>query len=397
MVKVWVALVLAATALLGCNREVDEPPAKPAPRRASVTVLTLQPETWTETIRAYGVVEAAEKVGISTDTSGTVRSVHCREGATVAAGEAVVRFDSSLRGLSVRQAKSGIGSARVRLEQARKTAERRQALLERGAIPREQLDVATSEVKSATAQLDVALTGHQLARHQLSKSVLLSPVTGVVSKRGVDPGEAVMPGQVLCTIQVVDAVRVVTYVTEREISALRVGERFKVHSPGALGHEFLGRIESLAAEADPRTGNFPVRLAVSNKEGLLRPGMAARVELRGVEHAGALLLPAAALVDRKRRRVAYRVIDGRAEEVEPIVAASTGDRLPVLRGLNQGDQVIVSGLGSVTDGTPVQITRKHPPPGKGTAPAAGETGASPPVASSATEAAKGPPSAGKAP
>ena len=77
MVKVWVAFVLAATALLGCKREVDEAPAKPAPRRASVTVLTLQPETWTETIRAYGVVEAAEKVGISTDTSGTVRSVHC--------------------------------------------------------------------------------------------------------------------------------------------------------------------------------------------------------------------------------------------------------------------------------------------------------------------------------
>ena len=122
--------------------------------------------------------------------------------------------------------------------------------------------------------------------------------------------------------------------------------------------------EELARGKAFLTGNFPVRLAVSNKEGLLRPGMAARVELRGIQHAGALLLPASALVDRKRRRVAYRVVDGMAEEVEPVVAATTGDRLPVLRGLRQGDRVIVSGLEWVTDGAEVQIAEEQPPPGQ---------------------------------
>ena len=213
-----------------------------------------------------------------------------------------------------------------------------------------------------------------------------------------------MPGQALCTIQVVDAVRVVTHVTEREISALRVGERFKVHSPGAPGHEFLGRIESLAAAADPNTGNFQVKLAVSNKEGLLRPGMTARVELRGVEHSEALLVPTSALVDRKRRRVAYKVVEGKAVEVVPVVAASTGDLLPVLRGLNKGDRVIVSGLEWVTDGTPVQVTGQHPPLGRTAArpaetalasPLAAET--APPAVETAPPAAKVAPSAEQEP
>jgi membrane fusion protein (multidrug efflux system) len=331
-------------------------------------VHTLKQETWKEAFRAYGVVEAAEEVDVSTDAAGTVRAVRCAEGKAVKEGAVIVEFEAAARGLQVKQSKSGIQAAQARLEQARKNAERQRALFANQIATSAELDAAETELRQATAQLDGALAGHRLAQHQLAKAAVLSPVAGVVARRNVEVGEAVLPGRTLCTIQVVRTVRVVTYVTEREINALQVGAQFSVHSPGAPGHEFVGRIESLGARADARTGNFPVKLAVANDDGLLRPGMSARVELRGIEHPEALLLPGAALVDRNRRRVAYRVVDGKAREVEPVVGAVAGDRLPVLRGLAAGDQVIVSGLAHVVDGSEVEVAGGTPATTPSTAP-----------------------------
>jgi len=370
-------------ALVGCEQATETTTKPQGPQKALVTVATLATGTWTESFRAYGVVEAAEEVDVSTDAAGTVRSVTCNEGKQVKEGAEIVAFEAAERGLQVQQAKASIEGARARLDQARKAAQRARTLYADRVIPGVEADAAEAELRQATAQLDGALAGHRLAQHQLAKAAVLSPVTGVVVRQNVDVGEAVMPGHPLCTIQVVDTVRVVTYVTEREINALRVGAQFKVHSPGAPGHELVGRIESLAAQADRRTGNFPVKLAVANQDGLLRPGMSARVELRGIEHPEALLLPAAALVDRHRKRVVYRVVDGRAQEVEPVLGATAGERLPVLRGLAAGDQVIVSGLEHVTEGTEVEVTTAVPLPSAAPSPSTAPTPSTAPPPSAA--------------
>ena len=171
----------------------------------------------------------------------------------------------------------------------------------------------------------------------------------------MEPGETVLAGDALARVQAAGSVRVVTFVTEKDINALRVGSPALVTTPGVRGREYSARVDQVGFKADARTGNFPVKLALPNEDGLLRDGMTARVVLQGLAYEDALLVPRAALVDRDRRRVIFKAVGGRAVEVEPILAADIGDDLPVLDGLVAGDVVIVEGLDTVSDGARISV------------------------------------------
>jgi membrane fusion protein (multidrug efflux system) len=108
-----------------------------------------------------------------------------------------------------------------------------------------------------------------------------------------------------------------------------------------------------------------VKLAIANSEGLLRPGMTARVKLQGLRYQEAIVIPDSALVDRDRRRVAYKVMEGKAVEVEPVMAITAGDKVHVLSGLQAGDQLITGGIANVVDGTPVQAIQRNVAPSSG--------------------------------
>ena len=324
-------------------------------RTAQVRTLTLQPETWTQTIRTFGVFEAAEEVDLAVDFSATVRRVSFREGGQVDAGQTLLELDRGERELLVSRAARNVENVKAQLDRARQDLRRTEDLFAVDAITREDYDRSRAEVRSLSARYGEALAAQRLAERDLGETTLASPVSGRVVRRRVEPGETVMPGQVLGVVQTADTLRVVTFVSERDINALRVGGPARVSTPGVRGREYPARVESLAAEADPATGNFPVKLTVANDDGLLRSGMTARVELEGLEYGEVILIPSSATIDRQRRRVVYTVAEGKAVEVEPVLAATLGERLPVLTGLEPGDVLVVDGLEGLVDGSAVEV------------------------------------------
>ena len=92
---------------------------------------------------------------------------------------------------------------------------------------------------------------------------------------------------------------------------------------------------------------------------MARPGMTATVEIQELSIPGILLLPEAALVDRNRKRVVYRLVDGIAHAVEPLLSAGLSDQIVVLSGLSPGDKLIISNLESIIDGSQVRSTDTH--------------------------------------
>jgi membrane fusion protein (multidrug efflux system) len=229
----------------------------------------------------------------------------------------------------------------------------------KSAVSRELLENSEIAVRRAAATHDDALSGLALAQREVDDSRVLSPVTGVVEQRQVEPGETVLPGQALATIQSVDSLRIVSFVSERDVNFLRLGAAATVRSPGARGRVFDANIVSIGVKADPRTGNFPVKLGLGNDEGLLRPGMTARVELDGLLERERLLIPDSAVVDRDRRKVVYVLEPGDggpvARERRPLLRATAGEQLPVIDGLVAGERLIVTGLEWLVDGSPVRL------------------------------------------
>jgi membrane fusion protein (multidrug efflux system) len=132
-----------------------------------------------------------------------------------------------------------------------------------------------------------------------------------------------------------------------------MGEVAPMTSPGVPGREYEARIELVGNSADPLTGNFVVKLTVNNSDRRLRAGMSVRLRLKGMQRENTLLIPKSALVDRNRRRVVFRLVDGRAQEVEPLIGVSNDDNTPVYGGLQAGDQLILAPLKLIQDGKQV--------------------------------------------
>jgi membrane fusion protein (multidrug efflux system) len=336
----------------------NRPPAReavPEIRAAVVEVRVLHKQPWVEAISSFGVIDAAKEIAITTDFSERVKKVHVKEGARIEAGQLLIELDRRKQELRLARYRTALREARATLTNSQTTLKRQEALFAGRNIAQSKLEEAQLALKTASARYEEALAAVQLAERELADRKITSPAAGQVEKRTVEPGETVSPGAPLMVIQVVDAVRVITYVTQKDINHLSPGSKATVTTPAVPGRTYTARIESLGTKADPDTGNFSVKLAISNTEGLLRPGMTARVNLQGRKYQEAILIPDSALVDRNRRRVAYKVVDGKALQVEPVFALSTIDQVHVLSGLQAGDQLIVEGVENIVDGTPVKV------------------------------------------
>ena len=362
-IRKWSILRLAVSFLMiGLIACEERPPAReeePQPRIAEVETKILQEQTWTETISSFGVIDAAKEIVITTDFSERVQKVYVDEGDRIQAGQPLIDLDRRKQDLRLARYKTSLREAKATLANAQTNLKREQALFAGRNIPQSKLERTQLALKAARARYEEALAAVQLGERELADRKIKSPASGQIVKRSAEEGETVSPGAALIVIQVIDAVRVITYVTEKDINHLRLGSEAVVITPSMKGRFYEARIESLGTKADPETGNFSVKLTIPNTEGLLRPGMTARVNLQGLTYQRAILIPDSALVDRNRRRVAFKVEDGKAVQVEPVVALSSIDLVHVLSGLQAGDQVIIGGVENIVDGSPVKINQAN--------------------------------------
>lgn len=353
---------LLIVALLVSACEQPEPPAPVRDSQPSLSVTThiLEPVDWQLAFTAYGHFETTEEIVITVDFSGTVESVAFRDGQNVKAGDLLIELDDHKQQLRVRQSRANLESARAELEKSRETYFRYRDLMSKGALSKEQLKESQANYERSRAGVEEAEAALALAQQDLRETRIISPVDGVIESKSVEPGQTVLPGNPLAIVQVTDTLRVVTFVSEREVNQLRLGDEAVVITPAVPGREFQARVELVGSDADPNTGNFPVKLTVHNSDRALRPGMSAQISMQGIVRSNTLVVDKNHLVDRNRRRVAFIVEQGVAREVEPSFAASAGDELPVLAGLNPGDELITSHLELMSDGKAVVVADKHP-------------------------------------
>lgn len=320
-----------------------------------VVVHTLEERDWQGSMSTFGVIEAFEEVSVAAELSGTVSAVHVREGDTVTVGQLLLELDPQKRRFAAQQAEQGLQRSQTNLQEARLKLERRSDLAERESVSREELDTAQLAVDSAAATYQQALASHRLAQRELADTKIFSPTDGVVDVRAVEVGELVQAGVRLLTLQAVHGLRVHTWVSEADVLRIRPGNTATVEVSGLAGQSFSAQVQWVGVNADPQTGNFPVKLVLVDAVSVLRPGMTARVALKVSSMPGVLLLPEEALVDRQRRRVVFVVDNGVARQREPLLAAGLSNRLQILDGLGAGDAVVVEGQARLLDGSPVRI------------------------------------------
>jgi RND family efflux transporter MFP subunit len=282
-----------------------------------------------------GRVEAIQQATVSAQTSGRIAELPFDVNDFVDAGSVVMRFTDTEQRAALNSAEATLAEARARLAQAEQEYERAAKMIENNTISRARFDQATADRDSARARLDAAVAGVDSAREQLEYTVVRAPYAGIVSKRHVELGELVSPGQPLISGLSLQSLRVNVDVPQSLFHAVRTIEKAAVH----VGDERI-EAESLTffPVADDVANTFRVRVNLPDGAITLYPGMFIKVGFI-VGEAQRLLIPAEAVVRRSELSGVYVVDDDKVSLRQVRLGRRYGESVEVIAGLDDGEIV----------------------------------------------------------
>jgi len=308
-----------------------------------------------DTIAAVGSIEANERVEIKPEVSGLIQLIGFKEGERVKKGAKLFALDS-------RKEIAQVAQVKAEEELARQNAERAKQLAGTRAISQQEVDQLASQVnvRSATRQLE---------EERLADRVIYAPFDSVAGPRMVSLGQFVNMGTTLVTLVDLDKVKITFRIPERQLSFVKVGQEARVKVGAYPNKVFTGKVDLINPEIDPTTRTAEIRLMAPNAEGLLKPGMFARVELVTGRREDGLVIPESALVAGLENFSVY-VITGDVARVQPV---KLGVRMPgkveIASGLVATQEIVVSGTQKLVDGSKV-VNSPDVPAGATNAPAA---------------------------
>ncbi|MBI5068091.1 MAG: efflux RND transporter periplasmic adaptor subunit [Deltaproteobacteria bacterium] len=183
----------------------------------------------------------------------------------------------------------------------------------------------------------------ELARTgKVQKSLtLVSPMSGVVTKKDVVHGHKLSAGDMPYEITDLSQLWVLADIYESDLARTRVGMPATFTAQGIPGKEFTGRVAFIDPVLDPKTRTVKVRLAFANPRGELKPEMFGDVVLRAAAREG-LRIPADAVIDSGTQKVVFVSLgEGKFEPRVVQVGAADGDHVEVKAGLADAEQVVV--------------------------------------------------------
>lgn len=315
-----------------------------------------------QNITANGTLNPVVLVNVGTQVSGTVYKLHADFNDPVEAGQVLVELDPSLFEAQLQQAEANVTNARTALKLAQNRMTRQRALLEKGFISPDALDVVEQQLETARAQLIVGEAQLARDRTNLNYSVIRSPISGVVIARNVDIGQTVAASfQTPTLFQIakdLSQMQIDTSVAEADIGQLHLGQTVHFTVDAFPEREFTGKVGQvrLNPTIQQNVVSYNVIVAVANDEGLLLPGMTANVRFTVKQKQDVLRASNAALrykpkedSDSRRTRATqpgehavYLLQDGEARPVYVKTGISDANFTEIAGGdIKEGDKLII--------------------------------------------------------
>jgi len=309
-----------------------------------------QPTTGVVQANAYRETPVVSIVG------GIVRSVRPELGQTVKKGESVaVVFSNELA-----EAQSRYLAAVAELEEHHKHHMREEKLVEIGAASREELDMATTKLRSAESEvanlrqqlLLLGLSSQRVA--SLSESAQVSsevsvpaPVSGTVTSRSVNSGEVIEANKELMRVTDLSSVWVVGQVYEKDLARVHIGSGASITSDAYPGRMFRGQVSYVDPKLDPQTRTAQVRVELANPGQQLKIGMYVNVSFAALATSQVIMpmVPVGAVQNLGNQQVVFvPTNDPKVFALRPVrLGPEIQGHLPTLEGLNVGDRVVTSG------------------------------------------------------
>jgi len=285
---------------------------------------------------AIGTIRSQTQATVAAQVTGRVVAVNADTGQSVEKGFLLARLDDQEFTARLQQARGALDAARAEGDRAKADNARIQQLFRDEAATLQQREGVEAREKQARAGVMSAEQKVREAEVSSGYTQVGSPITGVVAKREVEPGDLAWPGKPLFVIQHQEDLRLESSVREGLIGEITVGQSVQVHI-SALDRTVDGRINEIVPSADSLSRSFLVKVSLPKIEGLY-PGMFGKLRIRRGERP-TILVPERAIQRVGQLTTVFVKADERWQLRYVTVGASIGDRLEILSGLSAGDTI----------------------------------------------------------
>jgi membrane fusion protein (multidrug efflux system) len=325
---------VAAETTAGKDRKGQRRPAPVEVASATKTVSATE-------ILAIGSLMSDESVEVTSETAGRVEEILFAEGNRVNSGDVLVKLDDSLALAELKDAEARLGLAQA-------TYNRSRGLQKTGAVTRQALD-------EALTNLEVAKAAVELARTRAAMMQVKAPFDGILGFRTVSVGAYVTAGTKLVNLEKIDELKVGFSVPEVFLAQLSPGQKVEVAVDAWPGEIYEGTIYAINPHIDVNGRALQVRASLDNNSMKLRPGLLARVIVKGKDEKQVMMVPESAIVPRGGDTLVYRLENGKAIETAVTIGRRRNGQVEILEGLKANAQVVTAGQSRLKNGSEVEI------------------------------------------
>lgn len=387
-------LLLLLAFVPGCSHSNPQPAAgATAPASAAVAVQTAKVEVreLQRTVDAVGSLDPNEEITVSNQVEGLVSKVFVDLGDSVKAGQVIAQLDTAELDLAVRQqtaalqqelAHLGLTESSADVDDAT-TSQVRQAdatfsetkiqldriktLVSEGLVPQQQLDEQQARYNVAEASLKSAREGVRniratiaarrvslaLAQKKLADAKITSPMSGFIKERLIAEGVYLKVNSPVVTLVQNSPLKLRFDVPENALDSVRVKGPISFQVDSFPNQKFIGQISRIAPSVDRQSRTLKVEALVTNTDGVLKPGLFARVLILTDRREKALIVPTAAVFQFAGLEKVFVIENGKVAERIVRSGTQNAEFVEIIEGVKEGDLVAISNLGNLQQGREV--------------------------------------------
>jgi HlyD family secretion protein len=389
------AIGALAVSLAGCSKSETAQASSQDGEAKPVKVEPVRQESVRRAVDVVGTLTAVDQVTISSEADGKVSRILADLGDRVKAGQVLLQIDNEKQQYSYQQQQAALARALAQygasdpqnlpeiektpeaqranadLVQATQAFERASELFKRTLISQQALDDARAALQSKRAIYNAALQNGKnlrasiqaseatmkLAGRQLRDTEIRAPFDGFVERRLVNLGELVKSQTPVMAIVRLDPLKVTAEIPEKMAPWISVGQPVDLQVDAYRDRKFSGKLSRISPGVNTATRAFPFEALVPNPDTVLKPGTFARVHIESGQVDTVLTLPYAALQYRYGVNRVFVVNGGKLALRELAVGQRLGERIEIMSGVKAGENVAVTDVDTLADGTPVTVSR----------------------------------------
>jgi len=318
----FIVILTITSGLFSCGRKVEKAKGKQA---VTVDVIIAEKANFPTSVEVNGVSLSEEMIELHPEISGRLTYLNIPDGASVSTGTVLAKInDADLQALLEQQ--------KSQLDLATKTEQRLQKLLTVNGVNQADYDAALSQLNTINANIKVL-------NAQIDKTVIRASFNGKLGLRMVSPGAYVTPQTLLGTLQQSDKIKIDFTIPESYAKLTEVGNIVFIQTNDS-DEKLSAVISAIEPQINPDTRNMKVRARL--KTGNISPGTFVKVLLSKKEEG--IVVPSNALIPDASSNQVVLVKHKRAVFTNVETGIRNADVVELLKGVNPGDTIIVSGV-----------------------------------------------------